>query len=147
MAKDLYIARLKAVPLFASLSKRELDLLVRQADHLRYPARQQVVTAGSPGDEFWIVIEGTLGVHRGGQKVATLEPGDYFGELSVIDPAPRDADIVAETPCELMIIGRRRFWSTLQDSPTLMKKLLVGLAQRLRAADAADTAARLAGQR
>src|SRR4051794_39973310 len=147
MARDLYIARLKAVPLFASLSKRELDQLVRQADHLRYPARQQVVAAGSPGDEFWIVIEGTLGVHRGGQKVATLEPGDYFGELSVIDPAPRDADVIAETPCELMIIGRRRFWSTLQSSPTLMKKLLVGLAQRLRAADAADTAARLAGQR
>ncbi len=143
MAKDLYIARLKAVPLFGSLSKRELDLLVRQADHLRYPARHAVVSEGAHGDEFWLVIEGTLGVHRGGERVATLGPGDYFGELSVIDPAPRDASVTADTPVELMIIGRQRFWATLQSSPTLMRKLLVGLAQRLRQADAEDTRARL----
>ncbi len=147
MAKDLYIARLKAVPLFASLSKKELDLLLKQADHLRYPARHSVVAEGATGEEFWLVIEGTLGVHRGGSRVATLGPGDYFGELSVIDPAPRDASVSADTPVELMVIGRQRFWATLQSSPTLMRKLLVGLAQRLREADAADTQARLSGQR
>jgi len=142
VAKDQYIARLKSVPLFAGMSKKELDLMVRQADHLRYPARYTVVREGRPGEEFWLVVEGELAVERGGDQVATLGPGDWFGELAVIDPAPRDATIVATTPVELLIIGRRRFWATLEDSPTLMRKVIVGLAQRLRASDQADTARR-----
>jgi CRP-like cAMP-binding protein len=142
MAKDLYIARLKAVPLFGGMSKKELDLMVRQADHLRYPARYTVVREGTPGEEFWLVVEGELAVQRGGRTVATLGPGDSFGELAVIDPAPRDATIVSTSPVELMVIGRRRFWATLEDSHTLMRKVIVGLAQRLRAADQADSARR-----
>lgn len=147
MAKDLYIARLKAVPLFASLSKKELDLLLRQADHLRYPARYRVVREGTQGEEFWLVVEGEVTVQRGGVDVATLGPGDYFGELSVIDAAPRDATIVSATPVELMVIGRQRFWSVIEHSPHLMRKLLVGLARRLHEMDAADTVARAASAR
>jgi CRP/FNR family cyclic AMP-dependent transcriptional regulator len=79
---------------------------------------------------------------RGERTVATLGPGDSFGELAVIDPAPRDATIVSTSPVELMVIGRRRFWATLEDSHTLMRKVIVGLAQRLRAADQADSARR-----
>ena len=68
MAKDQYIARLKSVPLFAGMSKKELDLMVRQADHLRYPARYTVVREGRPGEEFWLVVEGELAVERGGPR-------------------------------------------------------------------------------
>ena len=142
MARDLYIARLKAVPLFGQMAKRELDLLVRQADHLRYPARHQVIKEGTPGEEFWLVIEGNLVVERGGTTVATLGPGDWFGELSVIDAGPRDATITSTTPVELMVIGRRQFWGALQASPTLMKKVIIGLARRLHEMDGLDTAAR-----
>jgi CRP-like cAMP-binding protein len=142
MGKDLYIERLKSVPLFATLSKKELDLIVRQADHLRYPGRYRVVREGSPGEEFWLVIEGKLAVNRGGAEVAHLGPGDYFGELAVIDPAPRDATIVSTTPVELMVIGRQRFWRTIEGSPTLMRKLMIGLARRLRDMDAQDSALR-----
>ncbi len=142
MARDQYIARLKSVPLFAQLAKKELDGLVRQADHLRYPARHEVIREGAPGEEFWLVIEGTLSVVRGGSTVATLGPGDWFGELAVIDPGPRDATITAKTPVELMVISRRQFWTTLQSSPTLMRKVIIGLARRLREMDSADTAAR-----
>ena len=135
MSKDLYIQRLRAVPLFSGLAKRELDLIVRQADHLRYPARYRVVREGTPGEEVWMVIEGELAVNRGGVEVATLGPGDYFGELAVLDPAPRDASVVATTPVELMVIGRRRFWTAVEGSPSLMRKLMVGLARRLHEAD------------
>lgn len=142
MARDLYIARLKAVPLFGHMAKRELDLLVRQADHLRYPARHQVIKQGTPGEEFWLVIEGNLVVERAGTTVATLGPGDWFGELSVIDAGPRDATITSTTSVELMVIGRRQFWGALQGSPTLMRKVIVGLARRLHEMDGLDTAAR-----
>jgi CRP/FNR family transcriptional regulator, cyclic AMP receptor protein len=146
MAKDLYIARLKAVPLFASLSKRELDVLLRQADHLRYPARYRVVREGSNGDEFWMVLEGEVAVERGGEQVAKLGPGDFFGELAVIDSAPRDATVVSTTPVELLVISRQRFWATLEGSPTLMRKIIIGLARRLHELDAKDSAARAAAQ-
>lgn len=144
MAKDQYIARLKSVPLFDSLSKKELELVLRQADHLRFPPRQTVVREGTTGEEVWMVIEGELSVHRGGEEVARLTPGDYFGELAVIDARPRDASIIAETPVELLVIGRRRFWSLIEGSPTLLRKLLVDLARRLHDLDAADTQKRLA---
>ena len=142
MAKDQYIARLRAVPLFASLSKRELGLLLRQGDHLRYPPRTHVVREGASGEEFWMVIEGELAVHRGGEEVDRLGPGDYFGELAVIDPAPRNATVVSTTAVELLVIERRRFWAMLEGSPTLMRKIIVGLARRLRDVDAKDAAAR-----
>ena len=144
MSKDLYMARLKAVPLFAKMSKKELDLMVRQADHLRYPARHTVVREGTPGEEFWLVIEGELAVERGGETVAKLGAGDAFGELAVVEPVPRDATIIATSPVELMVIGRRRFWATLEASPTLMRKVIIGLAHRVHEADLADTARRSA---
>ena len=56
-------------------------------------------------------------------------------ELAVIDPAPRDASVVAATPVELMVLGRRRFWTTVEASPSLMRKLMIGLARRLHEAD------------
>lgn len=144
MAKDQYIARLKSVPLFNSLSRKELELVLKQADHLRFPARHTVVRQGSTGEEVWMVIEGELTVQRGGEEVARLGPGDHFGELSVIDARPRDASVVATTPVELLVIGRRRFWSLLEGSPTLLRKVLVDLAGRLHDLDAADTRARMA---
>lgn len=101
-----------------------------------------MIREGGAGDEFWMVIEGELSVHRGGEEVARLGPGDYFGELAVIDSSPRNATVVAETPVELMLIERRRFWATLEGSPTLMRKIIVGLARRLHELYARDSAAR-----
>lgn len=144
MAKHQYIARLKSVPLFNTLTKKELELVLKQADHLRFSARHTVVRQGTTGEEVWMVIEGELTVNRGGEEVARLGPGDHFGELSVIDARPRDASVVAATPVELLVIGRRRFWALLEGSPTLLRKVLVDLARRLHELDAADTAARLA---
>jgi CRP/FNR family cyclic AMP-dependent transcriptional regulator len=145
MARDLYVARLKAVPLFAQLSKKELAMLVRQADHIEYPEGFVVIREGQSGNEFWLVISGTLSVQRGGDEVDTLGSGDWFGELAVIDPAPRDATIVATSPVELMVIGRQRFWATLEGSTSLMRKVIIGLAHRLREMDAADAAERRSG--
>ena len=87
------------------------------------------------GREAFVIVDGEAVVKRNGRRVASLGPGDYFGELAVIDPAPRDASVVATTPVELMVIGRRRFWTTVEASPSLMRKLMIGLARRLHEAD------------
>jgi CRP/FNR family cyclic AMP-dependent transcriptional regulator len=142
MARDEKLARLRAVPMFATLSKRELGLLLRQADELRYPARQQVVKEGTRGEEFWMVIDGELAVERGGREVARLGPGEFFGELAVIDTTTRDATVVSKTPVDLLCIGQRSFWALVEGSPTLMRKMMVGMARRLHEMDAKDSAAK-----
>lgn len=146
MRKDLYLERLRAVPLFAAMSKKELEQLLRQADHLRFPPRHEIVRAGSRGQEFWLVIEGQLAVRRGGETVATLSPGEYFGELAVIDGGTRDATVVTTSPVELMLIDSRHFWAALEANGTLMRKVIIGLARRLHEADERDSAAREAAR-
>jgi CRP-like cAMP-binding protein len=141
VSKDQYVERLKAVPLFASLSKQELRLLLHQADHVRYPGRYRVVKEGEVGEEFWMVVEGELAVLRGGAEVARLGPGDYFGELAVIASSTRDATVEAKTPVELLVIDRKHFWATIEGSPALLRKLLIGLAHRLHEHDQRATAA------
>jgi CRP-like cAMP-binding protein len=143
MAKDLFIARLKAVPIFASMSKKELDVVLRQADHLRYAPRQTVVREGEPGEESWMVVDGELAVQRGGQEVARLGPGDHFGELAVTDSTTRDATIVSTSPVEqLRNIDRRSVWALGEGSPPRKRKVIVGLAHPRPEMDPPDTPAR-----
>ncbi|MGH8892954.1 MAG: cyclic nucleotide-binding domain-containing protein, partial [Actinomycetes bacterium] len=131
MAKDLYIARLKSVPLFKSLSKRELDLLLRQADHLRFPARYRVVREGSSGEEFWMVIEGELAVHRGGQDVAHLGPGDHFGEIALFHDVPRNATVTADADLSCLALSSWEFRPFVEAHPMVAWQLLETMSVRL----------------
>ncbi len=135
MATDAYVERLRAVPLFADLSKKELGQLLRHADHLRFGPGHVVVAEGKPGEEFCLVFAGRLVVRRGGADLDELGPGDFFGELAVIDPAPRDASVVSLTDVDLMVVERRRFWALVEEVPPVGRKVMVGLARRLREAD------------
>jgi CRP-like cAMP-binding protein len=83
-----------------------------------------------------VIVDGTAKVTRQGRKVATLGPGAAFGELALLDRAPRNASVVAETPMELVVLGQREFAGILDEVPGFARKLLAGLAHRLREADA-----------
>jgi CRP/FNR family cyclic AMP-dependent transcriptional regulator len=144
MSADPALELLKQVPLFAQLSRKELHLLVREADRMAYPSGFVVIQEGQSGNEFWLVVSGSLTVRRGGQVVAELGPGDWFGELAVIDPAPRDATVLTTSEVDLLVLGRQRFWAVLEGSTTMMRKVIIGLAHRLRQMDEADTARRSA---
>ncbi len=136
MSKDAYLDRLRAVPMFAALSKKELAAVLRAGGPLQYPAGHKVIREGTPGSELWVVISGDLTVSRDGDTVDTLGPGDFFGELAVIDPAPRNATITADTAVELVAIDGRRFWALMEQAPPVARKLMVHLARRVREHDA-----------
>jgi CRP/FNR family transcriptional regulator, cyclic AMP receptor protein len=126
---------LKRVALFSACTRKELELIAGATTELRFPAGETLARQGQNGHEFMVIVEGTARVDISGQTVATLGPGDFFGEIALLDGGPRTATVVAETDLVAEVIGQREFTGLVEDSPQLAKKLLVGLARRLRAAD------------
>ncbi len=136
MARDGKIEMLANVRLFSALNKKELTLVGRNADQASVSAGTTVVSEGTPGHEFYLILEGTAIVRRNGRKVATLGPGDYFGELALLDGGIRSASVVADTDLKVLVLGQREFLGVLEQVPAVTTKILEHMAHRLREADA-----------
>jgi CRP/FNR family cyclic AMP-dependent transcriptional regulator len=139
MAKDSKLEHLAQVRLFSTLNKRELTLVGKASDEIRVPAGKVLVSEGTTGREFYLILEGQAVVRRGGRRVAMLGPGQYFGELSLLDRGPRTATVVADTDMALLVLGQREFSSILEAVPTVSHKLLEAMAHRLRECDSKAT--------
>jgi CRP-like cAMP-binding protein len=130
------LEELARVPLFSACAKKELQLIARRAEHVDVPAGKVLVREGAAGAEFFVILDGTAEVSRHGRRVATLDPGAFFGDLALLDRAPRNATVTAKTPMQLMVLGQREFATMIDDVPEFAHKLLTGLAHRLREYDA-----------
>ena len=97
-----------------------------------FDRERAVVEEGQPGEAMFVVLSGGARVTRGGRMVATVVPGDFFGELSALDGGPRTASIISDTPMELLRLYRHTLWRMIEEEPSLAMGLLVGLARRLR---------------
>ena len=138
MARDQFIEHLAQVPLFSALSRRELALVARRAEDVTVPVGKVLVSEGETGQQFFVIMSGEAKLSRRGRKIATLGPGDAFGELALLDKHPRNATAVAETPMELVVLGQREFAGLIDDVPGFARKLLAAMAARLRAADMSE---------
>ncbi|HEX2738035.1 MAG TPA: cyclic nucleotide-binding domain-containing protein [Acidimicrobiia bacterium] len=134
--RDTFARHLAEVPLFSACSQKDLALVARRGEDVRVDAGKVLVTEGATGSEFFVIISGKARVTRRGRKVATLGPGDFFGDLALLDKAPRNATVTADTPMELVVLGQREFAAIIDEVPGFSRKLLAGLARRLRDADA-----------
>ena len=134
--RDAFIDHLQQVPLFAACSRKDLQLVARRAEDVRVAAGKTLVSEGETGHEFFVILEGTAKVSRQGRKVATIGPGSAFGELALLEKAPRNATVTAETDMELVVLGQREFAGLVDEVPGFARKLLTGMAKRLREADA-----------
>jgi CRP/FNR family transcriptional regulator, cyclic AMP receptor protein len=132
---DSFVETLATVPLFSACSKKELQMVAKSAERLEIPPGKVVVTEGAAGTEFFVIIDGRARVERHGRQVANLGPGAFFGDLALLDRAPRNASVIADSELEVARIGQRAF-DALLDHPGFSKKLLIGLARRLRQEDA-----------
>jgi CRP-like cAMP-binding protein len=135
MPADKKVDHLAQVKMFSSLNKKELRLIAKASDVIRLPAGSEIVKEGMTGHEFYLILEGEATVKRNGRKVASLASGDYFGEMALLDRGPRSATVIADTECELLVIGQREFMGVLDEVPVVAHKLLVSMAARLREAD------------
>lgn len=132
---DRKLEHLANVRMFSALSKKELNLVARATDVVTVKPGAELVTEGTIGHEFFLILSGEAAVRRGGRKVVSLGPGDYFGELALLDRGPRSATIVAETELEVAVLGQREFMAVLDQVPAVSHKMLVTMAHRLREAD------------
>jgi cAMP-dependent protein kinase regulator len=126
---------LQRVSLFSRCSKRDLSTIAKLTEIERYDPGAKIVSEGEPGSAFYVVLEGSAVVRQNGRRTGELGPGDYFGELALLDPAPRNADVEAHETTTVARLGVGPFATMLRDSPTVNERLLAGLARRVRAAD------------
>jgi len=123
---------LRNVPLFSDLSAKELMSLSRLMDEVDLKPGTVIIREGNTGGEFFIVLEGTIEVKRKGRRLARLGPGDYLGEIALIDHGPRTATAMVETDARLLVLASREFHSMLASDPRIENKILRTLAARVR---------------
>ena len=133
---DAVSDRLATVALFAACTERELRDISRLATEIEVEAGKALVTEGEPGHEFLIVLDGTATAFARGAQVASFGPGDCFGELALLDNGPRTATVIADTPMRLAVVGQAEFGALLDSVPVLARRVLAGLARRVRELDA-----------
>jgi CRP-like cAMP-binding protein len=136
MAPQSKALDLKSIWLFSGCSSSELRKIRSSLDEVTVPAGKMLVEEGRVGLEFFLIVSGTATVKRNGRKVAALGEGGYFGELALLDRKPRSASVVSDTEMTLLVLSQRQFNSLLQSVPTIARKMLAAMAERLRVSDA-----------
>lgn len=134
--KDDKLDQLAQVRLFSACNKKELGLIGKASDEIAVPAGKVLCEQGKPGFEFYLILDGEASVRRNNKKIATLGPGQYFGELSLLTRYPRNATVEANTAMELLVLGQREFSGLLDEVPGMAHKVLSSMAERLYEADA-----------
>ena len=127
------------VVLFSGCNAKELAHIAALATELDVPEGKVLAREGSPGREFYVILEGKAGVEIGGKAVATLGPGDFFGEMALLDQGPRVATVKAETAMDVVVLDPREFVSLIEEHPAVARKVLKVMAGRLRSAEQAPT--------
>ena len=128
-------AALSRAPLFAALSKRHLLTVARIAGAWTYAEEATLVKEGDPGSTFFVLVEGRVRVVRGKRTVGRLSEGDFFGEISLLDPGPRTATVIAESPITCIELTGQDFHEVLAREPSIGTAILRVLARRVREAE------------
>jgi CRP/FNR family cyclic AMP-dependent transcriptional regulator len=126
---------LQQVWLFAGCSPAELRRIGKVREKVVVPSGTLLVEQGEAGLLFFVVLSGSASVLRDGRSVSSLGPGDFFGELALVDNSPRSASVTSDTEMTMLVIRQRDFQRVLQASPTLTRRLLRSMACRLREVD------------
>jgi CRP/FNR family cyclic AMP-dependent transcriptional regulator len=135
MTTGRYNLDLSHIWLFSTSSAKDLRVIRKALEEVTVPPGRVLTEQGTIGREFFLIVEGTASVKRNNRKTATLGPGQYFGELALLDRRPRSASVTSDTDMDLLILGQRQFNGVLDAVPALSRKLLAAMATRLREAD------------
>jgi len=133
---DPKLELLERVPLFAGVGRNELEEIGRIADEVDVPAGTALTHEGRHEGYFFVIVSGTVQIERGGRTINTIGPGDFLGEIALLDGGPRTATATTESPCRLLSMTHKRFHQLLDSSPPVRTAILEAVGERLRALDA-----------
>jgi CRP-like cAMP-binding protein len=132
MSKKAHIEALRKVWLFERCTNKELGILAANVTQVSVPAGKVLATEGDLGREFFVLLSGNVEASRGGVAIRDLGPGSFFGEMALLDRQPRTATVTATEPSELLVLTTRAFVSVIDTMPSVDRKMLTVLAERLR---------------
>jgi CRP-like cAMP-binding protein len=130
---DPKIDRLTRVPLFAGISKRDLEFIASRVDEVSLKPGQTLITEGQPTEAFFILESGHVQVTRAGKPAPRLGPGDFFGEIGMLDGGPATATVVTDGPVEAMVLSHTQFRDAIKGNDSLALQVIAAMAKRLRA--------------
>lgn len=133
--KDAKLELLGKVSLFSACSKRDLARIASLAEELEVPEGKVLTRQGEPGRECFVIADGRAKATMRGRQSASLGPGSFFGEMSLLDQGPRSATVAAETDMHLLVLDSRSFSTLLDEVPLVARRIMRGLAERLREAE------------
>jgi CRP/FNR family transcriptional regulator, cyclic AMP receptor protein len=135
---DPRIGRLRSVPLFAGCTEKELGFIATRVDEVDVPAGTTLTKMGESGGDFFIILDGKAEVDATSGK-RTLGPGDFFGEIALVDNGPRTATVHSATPMRMLVLGHAQFRDVLHQNGEIAVKILRAVTQRLRATSQLST--------
>jgi CRP/FNR family transcriptional regulator, cyclic AMP receptor protein len=130
-SRNAKVEALKRAPLFDGLSRTQLDELAKVTEDVDLEAGKVLCREGRTGQEFFVIMEGEAEVTRSGKRVAICGPGEFLGEIALIEDVPRTATVTAKTPIRFFVITRQSFLRLLDEQPGVERKVLRALARRL----------------
>ena len=133
------VEHLRSVSLFEGMTDRAIDHVATITREVRYEPGDTVMREGDEGSEFVVLVEGALEISRGGVLIGRLGPGDFLGEIALIDGRPRTATATAIEPVKALVIERGQFHDLLGDSGAVRLGVLMALTDRIRRDGAAPT--------
>ena len=132
MTKDAKLELLRRVPLFAGCRGHSLELIGQLADEVDVSDGHTLVREGAYAHEFFVIVEGRVRIERQGKTINWLGPGDFLGEIALIDHGRRTATAVTDGSAKLLVIHQSGFTSLLEDSPSIRLEVMEALAARVR---------------
>jgi len=134
MTSEEKASALAQLPLFAGISDESMGRLAAVAGEQQFPAGHFIVLQGQVGSGVYIIVEGSVRVIRGDDELATLGPGEFFGELAVIDQKPRSASVQTTQPTRVVAIASWDLLALLESDSALALNMIKGLVERVRVA-------------
>jgi CRP/FNR family cyclic AMP-dependent transcriptional regulator len=132
VARDQKLDLLRRIPLFTDFGRRDLERLSQLADEVEVPAERRLMEQGDRGTEMFVIASGRVRVERDGRRINTLGPGDFFGEIALLDGGPRTATVTADEPTRLLVLTHREFHTMMEEFPEVAAEVLNALAHRIR---------------
>jgi CRP-like cAMP-binding protein len=130
---DHRVALLRKVWLFSTCTDDELSRVAGLATAREASEGEEMCTEGEPGDDFFVIVEGTAEARAEGDKLGDLDAGDFFGEMALIDGGDRTATVVATSPMSLLVLSRNDFNTMLSSAmPHVAPKLMQVMGERIR---------------